>query len=139
MVEDHLRQTDILVDALERDWHKARAAELVPDGMWKNWAEWLAGWRKFYQDSQGLLADIARHAGLPGAVISSAYVDRSRQYRATYKTWQKRLRSLGAELASPEPTAELETNTWARDIAIGLGVVGASFVLGAILRGRFSR
>lgn len=126
MVDDHLRQTGALMDALERDWHAGRAAGRVNDTQWSNWAQWLAGWRKFFQDSKGL-----------GATLSGGYVDRSIQYRAEYEQWRKRLSSLGAKLQSPVPVRSKGSPSWARDIAVALGVIGISAVFGALLRGKF--
>jgi len=130
LVEDYLRQTGALVDAVDRDWHAGRAADKVSDAQWKNWAEWLANWRKFHSDSKGL------------GTWSGGTADRAEQYRRELKSWREALKRLGGKLESPqvprEPTPIADSmGSLGRNLAIGAGIIGFGAVL--LLTARASR
>lgn len=125
MIADYVRSADRIWEATNADYHAARAAGGVPDRLWRNWSEALAGWRAFVQDM--------------GDSWTGGTVDRVNAYLSELKDWQSRLRAQGGRVQAPRPRATDSQTTEAalgfgRDFAWALGSAAAIALIFALVK-----
>jgi hypothetical protein len=114
MVNDYLRQTDVLFNAFNTDVISAKRDGRVDALIWSEWTDYLAAWRAFAQENKDTW-------------FGHSVVEHAETYRDGLRTWRDRLRALGAKLRSGEPPKK-EEEPW---LDIGTTAIVAAAALGA--------